>query len=490
MKIKYSFEQWCLDNDRHDILDLWDYKLNAVLPSEIGYSVSRPYYFKCPRGLHPSETRYINSITSNQKTVLCKQCRSLGQWMVDTYGADAIDKLWSDKNSVNPFYVVKNSSQEVWLKCVDHPEHPDYLKNTRVFVQGHMCPMCSGRGLIQGYNDVFTTHPWLIKYFLNPEQAKMFTAGSNKKVDIICPDCGHVTQKSVYDLTSQPFHCQRCGDGTSYPNKFVYEFLLQLQKKYNFAIYPEHTFEWSKNLFGNNVGRRTYDFYIKYQGVDMIIEVHGAQHFDGSFCNYQGGRTLEEEQQNDLYKKDLAIKNGIHESHYIVVDARKSDCDWISTSIAKSALSNIFDWNYADINWLKCSEVACKSLVKIASVLWNNGERSTAKIAKLIGKTKTTVIHYLKMADALGWCHYIIDGKNYDRQKPVMCTNNGVSFSSIGLCVSMSMEVFGKTISRKSMGRVLSTPGMYVRGLNFVYISKEDFLYKKMQAPQLTFGDI
>lgn len=490
MKIKYSFEQWCLDNNRYDLLSLWDYELNSVAPREVGYSVSRPYYFKCPKGAHPSETRYINSITNNPKTMLCKQCHSLGQWIVDTYGEDAIDKLWSDKNNIDPFYVTKNSNQKVWLKCMNHPEHPDYLKKVSVFIQGYACPMCSGRGLIEGYNDVSTTHPWLVKYFLDPSQANTLTAGSNKKIDIVCPDCGCVVRKSVYDLTSRYFNCQRCGDGVSFPNKFVYEFLLQLQKMYKFQIYPEHVFEWSKNLFGSNDSRRVYDFYIKHQNMDVIIEVHGAQHFSGSFCNYQGGRTLEEEQRNDLYKKDLAIKNGIPEFCYIIVDARKSDCNWIATAIAKCGLSSIFDWNCADIDWIRCGEMACKSLVKTASILWNGGERSTARIAKLIGKSKATTVHYLKMAGELGWCSYVVNGKNYERSKPIMCTNNGVSFSSIGLCVNMSLEVFGVTISRRSIGRVLSAPETSVHGLNFISISKEDFLFQKLQSPQLVFGDI
>lgn len=29
MKIKYSFEQWCIDSNRKDILDRWDYTLNS-----------------------------------------------------------------------------------------------------------------------------------------------------------------------------------------------------------------------------------------------------------------------------------------------------------------------------------------------------------------------------------------------------------------------------------------------------------------------------
>jgi len=48
-KIRYTFEQWCLDNNRLDILNRWDYELNKCKPSKIGYSTKKKYYFKCPK---------------------------------------------------------------------------------------------------------------------------------------------------------------------------------------------------------------------------------------------------------------------------------------------------------------------------------------------------------------------------------------------------------------------------------------------------------
>lgn len=48
----YSFEQWCIDNDRNDILKRWDYDKNMCLPSDIGYMSNNKYFFKCPEGKH------------------------------------------------------------------------------------------------------------------------------------------------------------------------------------------------------------------------------------------------------------------------------------------------------------------------------------------------------------------------------------------------------------------------------------------------------
>ena len=52
----YSFESWCLDNDRKDLLERWDYELNSKSPLEVSYQSNNKYFFKCPRGIHKSES--------------------------------------------------------------------------------------------------------------------------------------------------------------------------------------------------------------------------------------------------------------------------------------------------------------------------------------------------------------------------------------------------------------------------------------------------
>lgn len=72
---KQTFEEWCLENNRQDILDLWDYEMNNKKPSEIPYGTKNKYYFKCPDGIHQSEPKRICSITDKPTHILmCKQC--------------------------------------------------------------------------------------------------------------------------------------------------------------------------------------------------------------------------------------------------------------------------------------------------------------------------------------------------------------------------------------------------------------------------------
>ena len=42
-----SFAKWCIENNKQDILDRWDYDLNEYSPYDISYSTGKKYWFKC-----------------------------------------------------------------------------------------------------------------------------------------------------------------------------------------------------------------------------------------------------------------------------------------------------------------------------------------------------------------------------------------------------------------------------------------------------------
>ena len=44
MKNSKSFEKWCLDNNRQDILDRWDYELNYLKPYDVPSKSSKKYW--------------------------------------------------------------------------------------------------------------------------------------------------------------------------------------------------------------------------------------------------------------------------------------------------------------------------------------------------------------------------------------------------------------------------------------------------------------
>jgi hypothetical protein len=58
-----SFYEWCIENNRQEILSRWDYDLNKLNPNDLSYGSSKECYFKCPQGIHKSEPRSLISIS-------------------------------------------------------------------------------------------------------------------------------------------------------------------------------------------------------------------------------------------------------------------------------------------------------------------------------------------------------------------------------------------------------------------------------------------
>ena len=121
---------------------------------------------------------------------------------------------------------------------------------------------------------------------------------------IKCLDCYNEYNRSEGHLKERGVKCPCCGDGVSYPNKFITSLLLQLKCSFK----REHIFDEIKD--------KRYDFYI--HDSNSIVEVHGKQHYNENGFGKYGGRTLDEEQSNDELKKELALSIGI--THYIVVN--------------------------------------------------------------------------------------------------------------------------------------------------------------------------
>ena len=70
-----TFEEWCINNNRLDILNLWDYKKNGISPSQVASGTRTKYYFKCPNEIHESESRRLIDVTDKPNhNLTCLQC--------------------------------------------------------------------------------------------------------------------------------------------------------------------------------------------------------------------------------------------------------------------------------------------------------------------------------------------------------------------------------------------------------------------------------
>lgn len=284
------------------------------------------------------------------------------------------------------------------VKCLtcgyiyDHPKSENNLKK-------YGCEVCRGKKVVHGINDIATTTPWMIKYLKNKEDAKKYTHSSNKKLPMLCPECMKSEKNmSPNTLYRNGFGCNFCSDGVSYPEKFIANLLDQLRVEFIPQL-SRNNFTWCENY--------RYDIYIPH--INTIIEIHGRQHYaDGFNVKY------EEQREIDVTKRNLALSNGI--KHYIELDCRESNKEWIMQSIFNSNLKSVLRVNFDNIDWNIIELNSLKSNVYIACKMWNeNSEFTTEDIGKKLHLTSAAIQGYLKKGTVIGICDYDSDKGKYRR---------------------------------------------------------------------------
>ena len=322
------------------------------------------------------------------------------------------------------------------------------------------CPCCckSPRLVEKGINDIATTHPYLVKYFVNIEDTYKYTYSSNKNVLMKCPNCGYEKINNINNLYYKGFSCPMCSDGIFMPEKIMFRVLEQLKQNKqldNFVYqYSKTNADWC--------GKYRYDFYFEKDGQSYIIETHGEQHYKETS---QFKQTLEEIKENDEIKKELALKNGIKENNYIIIDCRKSDFEFIKYNIELSNLLCIFNIKYID--WKKVENNIEKSLVKEICDYWNLHKNvnkeclSTRDLALLFNINRTTIIKYLKIGNKNKWCYY--------NPKEEMSNNS----RNLGRLTGKKIEVFkdGKSLGIFNSGRELDRKSEEIFGVKLKYAS-------------------
>lgn len=340
-----------------------------------------------------SEARRINVKYENSAEYHCANNKELA----------FLPSLFSDKNNKELSKVAKKSHDKFIWNCSKYGSSHEHtssmankLKNAVNNTEG--CPYCIGRK-VNETNSIATTHPHVAKLLWNEEDAHLYTAYANRKVDFKCLDCNHrIKNKYIYTVTQIGFSCPKCSDGVSYPEKFILNVLEQAGLDFETQV----VFEWSEN--------KRYDFYS--ESLDCIIEAHGAQHYGrGGFISV-GGKTHEEELINDEYKKSLACDNN-KVYNYIVIDSKISELNYMKESIMSSELADLIDLSLVDFN--KCDEIAQKTIVKTACELWNEG-LEVNEISVSLKSHATTIRRHLRKGSEIGWCDYSTNNRRGTRR--------------------------------------------------------------------------
>ena len=93
--------------------------------------------------------------------------------------------------------------------------------------------------------------------------------------------------------------------------------------------------------------------------------MHGNQHYCENYSFTK--KSLLTQQNNDNYKKELAIDNGI--SYYFEINSSQSDFNYIKNNVLKSELGKILP--FSEVNWERIRENCEKNVIyEIAKKLY------------------------------------------------------------------------------------------------------------------------
>ena len=316
---------------------------------------------------------------------------------------------------------------------------------------------CAPKKAILGINTIYDKAKWMIDLGVSEEDSKKYFCNSKEKIIVKCPLCGREKEMRIASIyKNQSIGCI-CGDNISFPEKILNEVLEQLNIKFKNQL-SSSTFKWCKKY--------RYDFYFEYNNEEYIIETNGSQHYVESGFRY----SLEEIQEHDRDKKEIALKNGIKEENYIVLDCKESDLKYIKQSILNSRLNKLFDLN--QIDWLKCEKFSLGNRTKEICDYYNKGYSFT-KISEIFKISRRTVGKYLRKGNKVGWCNYSPKPRRKIKNIKVFKNNIFVGeFKSTKWLVSHFYELFGVKISYSALLKYLNKDEEF-RGFKFKCFYKE-----------------
>lgn len=225
---------------RPDLFYEWDFDKNDELKLDI---------YKVTKGSHKlvwwicskCKSSYDSIIYNKVKQFKCPYCS--GQKANHTNSLESLypslAKEWhpTKNGSLTPNDVTTGSGKRVWWlgKCGHEWKVgvKDRVNAYKENIYGSKCPICDGKQVLIGFNDMWTTNPELAELLVDYKDGYKYTHYSGKKVNWKCPDCGEIIyNRAINNINQKGISCPHCSDGKSFPEKVVYNLLKHLNLKF------------------------------------------------------------------------------------------------------------------------------------------------------------------------------------------------------------------------------------------------------------------
>lgn len=212
-KVLRGFNDLCTTHP--EIAADWNYEKNGDLkPWEISHGSPKKVWWKCKNGHEYFDTpNHRTSPYSNRSCPYCSGKKVLVGFndMATTNPEMAAAWNYEKNGDLKPTDVTDCSGKIVWWKCENGHEYRQKISNKKSQQQG--CPYCSGKQVLPGFNDLYTTNPEVIGQWDFEKNGALTPAhvnrGSGKKVWWKC-EKGHEYQQTVANKTLSHQGCPYC----------------------------------------------------------------------------------------------------------------------------------------------------------------------------------------------------------------------------------------------------------------------------------------
>ena len=224
-----DLETYCKSHQLTHLLTEWDYDKNSFKPHEVNAHTPKKFWWKCSFG-HSYETSIYSRVNRGSGCPYCAHQKLMkGFNDMATLHPELLSEWNYNKNkTIEPSDIMSGVDDKVWWLCAQCNYEWEASVGQRK--RGSGCPVCAGRKVWKGHNDLASCAPQLASEWdyekngnLTPDSV---TPHSNKKVWWKCKS-GHSWQSVIASRTSG-YGCPKCNTQTSFPEQALYYYI----KKY------------------------------------------------------------------------------------------------------------------------------------------------------------------------------------------------------------------------------------------------------------------
>lgn len=199
-----------LETKYPDVALEWDYTLNESKPSEITSRNHGLFWWKCKNHPHSYQA------TCNDKTKPsrpgCPYCFGnkvlVGFNDINTSHPQVAKIMLSP----DPTTISRGYNGVGVFQCENEDHTYECLVRDK-FTHGIVCPICYGRRVLDGFNSLLDTDPYIKDewdYELNTNGPEKFSRGSNKTIWLKCMYKDHSYERKVHERTISGLKCSGC----------------------------------------------------------------------------------------------------------------------------------------------------------------------------------------------------------------------------------------------------------------------------------------